>query len=101
MKFGLTPEQYRYIFETVVKPLSPLGAKVWCYGSRARGDFKKFSDLDLMIEAPTDLSSTIGAMSETLEKSNFPYKVDLVQLRDFAATYRPGYEKDKLPFLEP
>jgi predicted nucleotidyltransferase len=43
----------------VVKPLLALGAEVFVFGSRARGDSQPFSDLDLMIEAETDLSKIV------------------------------------------
>lgn len=98
MKFGLSPEQFRYILKTVVDPLRSENAKVWCYGSRARGDHKPFSDLDLMIESDHDLSSELAEIREVLINGNFPYKVDLVQLSEFADSYRPGFERDKVLF---
>lgn len=98
MKFGLTRAQYQLIIKDVVLPLQSLGASLWCYGSRARGDQQEYSDLDIMVEAPTDLSQAISAIHETLQNSNFPYKVDLVQLCDFADSYKDSYEADKIPF---
>jgi len=98
VKFGLTPSQYDFILETVDRPLSAQGATVWCYGSRARGDFTKFSDLDLMVETDQDLSREVAAIREKLESGNFPYKVDIVLLQELAPAYRAGYEKDKVAF---
>lgn len=98
MKFGLTSSEYEYISETLVRPLSIRNAIIWCYGSRARGDFKPFSDLDLMIEANSDVSSEVASIREKIESSNFPYKVDIVLLEQFASSYRPSFEKDKVRF---
>lgn len=98
MKFGLTESQYRYIREVVVEPVRSLGASVWCYGSRSRGDHAPFSDLDLMIVSDKDLSKVVCEISETLSKSNFPFKVDLVELSTFAASYKVNFEKDKALF---
>lgn len=98
MKFGLTTDQYHFIAEQVVAPLQARGAKVYCYGSRAREDHTPYSDLDLMIESDTDLSSLVSQLQEQLTNSNFPFKVDLVELRDFAESYREGYQKDKVPW---
>src|SRR5690606_22295129 len=98
MKFGLTHEQYDYILANVVKPLQTLGATVWCYGSRARGDNRKFSDLDLMIESPKDLSTDISVIQEKLSKSNFPHKVDIVQFSEFADAYKDSYFQDRKLF---
>jgi predicted nucleotidyltransferase len=98
MKFGLTDQEYHFIETNVVAPMSKLGAVVWCFGSRARGNFKRFSDLDLMIEIDRDLSQEINAIRELLTNSNFPIKVDIVQLSEFAESYRKGYQQEKKLF---
>lgn len=98
MKFGLTDQEYQYIKKTVVDPLTRQGARIYCYGSRARGDHKPFSDLDLMIDGPGDLEIEVGKISEVLANGNFPYKVDLVLLKEFADSYRESYETDKILF---
>ena len=96
MKFGLTDEQINFIHKTVLIPLQKKGAKIFFYGSRARGDYKKFSDLDIMIEADQSLSKELGEIKNQLENSNFPYKVDLVEYKDFADSYKEGYLKDRV-----
>lgn len=96
MKFGLTSEQYQYIQEIVVDPLKAQGATVWIFGSRARGDYKEFSDLDLMVESKEDVSAKVGKIQEILEEGSFPYKVDIVQHKDFAESYRQSFETDKV-----
>ncbi len=96
MKFGLTKEQFQYIQETVLDPLKSNGATVWIFGSRARGDNKKYSDLDIMVESREDISAIVGKIQETLENGNFPYKVDMVQNKDFAESYRESFERDKV-----
>lgn len=99
MKFGLSEEQYQFIVKQVIEPLEQHNARVWCYGSRARGTHGPFSDLDLMAESSSDLSSLIYKLQENLSNSNFPYKVDLVQYSNFAESYKPGYQQDKVPFV--
>lgn len=96
MKFGLTDSEYNYITKTVVEPLSARGAVVWCFGSRARGTHQKFSDLDLMIESPDVLQPLLSEIAETLIESNFPYKVDLVELRIFAKSYLSQFYQERL-----
>ncbi len=100
MRFGLDSKQHRFISETVVEPLSALGAQVYCYGSRARGDHSPFSDLDLMVEAQEEetekLRREISRIEELVENSLFPFKLDLVLLTEFASAYRDSYEKDKV-----
>lgn len=96
--FGLSPQQYEFILKTVALPVRAHGAELYCYGSRARGDHRAFSDLDLMIEGDQKLRSEIGLISETLQNSSFPFKVDLVLFSDFSEAYRDSYEADKKRF---
>jgi predicted nucleotidyltransferase len=98
MKFGLTQEQFDFIQSNVVKRLSLFGAKVWCFGSRARGDHQKFSDLDLLIDVDQDVSSTLSAIREDLENSNFGLKVDLVLKAEIASSYKAKILKEKVLF---
>ena len=95
MMFGLSSDEYDYIKTHVIAPLEAQGGKVFCYGSRARGDYRRFSDLDLMVEAETDLAGLVSELQEFLSQSNFPYKVDLVEFRHFAESYKPGYWRDR------
>jgi uncharacterized protein len=94
MKFGLTTSELNFILSTIVDPIKKQGAKVFCYGSRARGDYKKFSDLDLMVENGDEIN--LYELHEKVQESNFPYKVDIVHYKDFADAYKTGYEKDKI-----
>ncbi len=96
MRFGLSAEEYEFIEQTVVLPLAVRGAVVWCFGSRARGNQTQFSDLDLMIDCSSDLNSIISEMSEKLIESNFPYKVDLVELRRFAKSYLENFYRERV-----
>ena len=97
MKFGLADEDYLLI-SNALSTLKAKGARIYCFGSRARGDHGLFSDLDLMIEGESDFSSELATLREQFEESRLPIKVDLAQLKDFAESYKPGYQRDKLPF---
>lgn len=44
MKFGLTEDQLKSISDYVASHLIERGAVVYCFGSRARRDFRPFSD---------------------------------------------------------
>ena len=96
MKFGLNEYEYQFILKMIVTPLIKKGARVWCFGSRARGSHQPFSDLDLMIESAVDLSREIGAITEKLIESDFPYKVDIVQEIQFADSYRTNFLKERI-----
>jgi predicted nucleotidyltransferase len=98
MKFGLNENQYFWIKENIVGPINDKGGKVFCYGSRARGDYRPLSDLDLMVESQNDEKIELDLFQELLENSDLPFKVDLVDFREFAESYKIGYQRDKTPF---
>lgn len=93
--FGLTPDELEILRALVVRPLTKRGAKIWCFGSRALGKNSKFSDIDLMVESSEDLSQLIGEVHEKIVESSFPYKVDLVEWKNFAHEYRANFEHEK------
>jgi predicted nucleotidyltransferase len=99
MRFGLTEKEYSFIKIEVVDPLAKLHAKTWCFGSRARGDNQKFSDLDLLIESNSEeIKKYIAEIAEKLVDSNFPYKVDLVLSSYLADSYLENINKEKILF---
>ncbi|HIC09353.1 MAG TPA: nucleotidyltransferase domain-containing protein [Aquificales bacterium] len=55
--------------------------EVYLFGSRARGDFSPYSDVDIAILSRRDLSEKLTLLREILEESNFPLKVDIVELK--------------------
>jgi len=50
-------------------------SEVKIFGSRARGDYKKNSDIDIAVKF---LCPIYGILAENFEKSNFPYSVDII-----------------------
>jgi uncharacterized protein len=51
------------------------------YGSRAKGNYREGSDIDLALDAPDLSLSEMGAIACALEDSDLPYMVDLLQLQ--------------------
>ncbi|MBC7531164.1 MAG: nucleotidyltransferase domain-containing protein [Oligoflexus sp.] len=96
MKYGLTLLQFSFLDKNVFTKLKNAGAKVFIFGSRARGSQSEFSDVDILVDASVDLSSLIGSIAEEMEESNFPYKVDIVESQRLADSYRASVSKDKI-----
>jgi len=88
--FGLSAEDWRIVNQLVIEPLSTQHhAQVWVFGSRARGQERPFSDLDLLIDPQEPLEPTLlGEIRAALEESELPIKVDLVELDTLAEAYR-------------
>lgn len=72
--FGLTKEQWDVIFYVFRQYQSQL-QWVKLFGSRARGDYKKTSDVDLAIYSKKDMTTPLRL---ALEQTNSPYTFDLI-----------------------
>ena len=96
--FGLTDEEHQYIRDTIVLPLQELGAVIYCFGSRARNDHQRGSDLDLMVVSDRDLEKEISSMREIVEESNFPYQVEIVEEAKFLTAYLENYKQERIAF---
>lgn len=99
MKFGLSENEFNLLKKLALDPLKQSGAKVWVFGSRSRGDHKKFSDIDLLFDF-MDVAPPKGLLFEikdSLENSNLSYKVDLVNKKEIAQSYYDNIQKDCQP----
>ncbi|RUM60277.1 MAG: nucleotidyltransferase domain-containing protein [Persephonella sp.] len=56
--------------------------KIYLFGSRARGDNSIYSDIDLAVKSDEDIKEKISLLTEILEESYLPYKVDIVDLKN-------------------
>lgn len=67
--------------------LSAQAARLWLFGSRARGTARRWSDIDIAIEPLQPLRPGLMAeLREVLSESNLLLDVDLVDLSDADAT---------------
>jgi type I restriction enzyme S subunit len=65
------------------------GCEVWAFGSRAKGNPKQYSDLDLAIVGDQPLSlATTAELAEAFSESDLPYRVDLVDWATTSASFR-------------
>ena len=96
---GLTKSEFDIIIKEVIEPLKGINARVWIFGSRARDDYKKFSDIDLLYEEDEANPAPSGFICDIelrLEESNLPYKVELVNVTKLAESYRDSVMKDRV-----
>ena len=92
MKFGMTEEQFDLLEKPVITPLRALGTDVYIFGSRV-GTSYHHSDVDIlysMSAGKTVDAVAISKIREVIEESRFPFKVDLVDEKDLAESYRPN-----------
>ena len=83
-------ETERYLAEVkavVLGQLKGWDVSVYLFGSRASGDSRHTSDIDLAIEARDALPPIVlAALRERLEESTVPYRVDIVDLARISQT---------------
>jgi predicted nucleotidyltransferase len=78
MRFGLPEGTIKSILSVLKN--HPKVVRAVLYGSRAKGNFRNGSDIDLALEAPTmDLSELLRLENE-LDDLLLPYKIDLTLL---------------------
>lgn len=87
----------RLIVEILRRHL-PDDARVWAYGSRARGDARRASDLDLLIDARHGLSLDATArLREALEAAPLSFSIDLADMHSLSAAFLSKIREDCVP----
>lgn len=71
-------DQERQKISAAIQKYFP-GSRVMAFGSRVRGDFKRYSDLDICIDSGKILPlGRLAQLEEEFSQSDLLYKVDLV-----------------------
>jgi type III restriction enzyme len=75
---------------------------VWIYGSRARGDFRPTSDIDLAVDAPDMSSDDYASLARAVADLATVYKVDLIHCQGpLDEAFRARVERDRKIFWRP
>ena len=94
--YGLSKAQFDTFMKILLSHKDEI-SQVKLFGSRARGDYKKNSDVDIAV---TFLRPIQGILADDFEESNFPYNVDIINLEKVGEKLRENIERDgKLIFL--
>jgi predicted nucleotidyltransferase len=75
MKFGLTEKtinKINSVFEKI-----PQIEEVLIYGSRAKGNFREGSDIDITIKGKTNSFDSLSKINQELDELNTPYLFDI------------------------
>lgn len=63
-------------------------AKIYLYGSRARGTNRPNSDIDIALDAEKIIEwSKLDEVRTVLEATNIPYKIDVVDLKSASQSF--------------
>jgi uncharacterized protein len=80
LRFGLSQKAMDTLIAAISKHTAIDRAIV--YGSRAKGNFREGSDIDLTLDAPKLSKQELSNLWHELDDSNLPYRVDLSRLQD-------------------
>jgi type I restriction enzyme, S subunit len=98
LDFDITTAEYTVIRD-ILERLLPPDAKVWVFGSRAKGTARFNSDLDLAIESKAALAqSQIFALKEAFDDAPLSFRVDIVDLAQVDAGFRKIIDGHRVPF---
>ena len=83
------PADHRWLVLDILRAHLPSSTKAWVFGSRATGRARRYSDLDLAIDAGRRLTlDETARLRETFSESDLPYRVDLVDWHDINDRWR-------------
>ena len=89
---NLSPSLDAYLPEVkklVLSVLAPYPVQVYLFGSYARGDYRISSDVDIAVAGAEALpAGMLAELRDSLEESNLPYRVDLIDLNDAGESFR-------------
>lgn len=90
----------RSAIERIVAPMLALvGARLKLFGSRARGDARRASDIDLALIARQPIAAAdMAALREALEESAIPFRIDLVDYASAPANLRAAIDREGIPW---
>ena len=86
--FGLEERHLNFIKETLKKYIPNPNAKFYIFGSRAKGKFREYSDVDIAIDCPNLETSIKTKLEIEFENSTFPYEVDIVDLNNIKESFK-------------
>ncbi len=81
---------------TLIHSLIP-EAKIYLFGSRARGTNQQWSDIDLALDAGKKIErGRIAEMLDILAATDIPYEVDIVDFHNINSELKECIEKEKI-----
>lgn len=95
------PADERRLVLAILAANLPDGATAWVFGSRATGRSRRYSDLDLAVDAGRPLTlDEMARLSEAFRESDLPYRVDLADWQSIGDHFRQMIAADRTPLAE-
>jgi len=97
--FGLEERHLDFIKGVLKKYVDNPKAKFYIFGSRAKGKYRKYSDVDIAVDSAYFTQDVKLKMEMEFENSTFPYEVDIVDLNVIDESFKELI-RDELVLLE-
>ena len=95
------PADHRRLVLNILHAHLPTRTKVWVFGSRATGSARRYSDLDLAIDASRRLAlDEIAALTEAFSDSDLPYRVDIIDWREIDDRWRRVIAAERVALID-
>ena len=86
--------KYMTELSAIIKKYLP-HTKIFVYGSRARGDFKEGSDIDIALDTGATIDLSIFSnITYDIDESNVPILVDLIDVHAVSEKFLHVIQKD-------
>lgn len=77
--------------------LEPKDYSLFIFGSRASGENKKYSDIDIGVEGKKPVKFlTLAKLQDAFEESNLPYIIDLVDFATVSDSFKKIAKKNSI-----
>ena len=95
------PADHRRTVLDILHENLPLNTQSWVFGSRATGRARRYSDLDLAIDAGRRLTlDETAKLTEAFSESDLPYRADVVDWRAVGDRWRRSIAGQRLALTE-
>ena len=90
MRFGLKKTHLNFILQVLHNNIPKKDAKFYIFGSRAKGTYKEYSDIDIAVKLQNEKLSAdiLGKILIEFSDSTLPYEVDLIDLNAIDETFK-------------
>ena len=88
--FGLETRHIEFILSTLRQYIPEKDVKFYIFGSRAKGTFKEYSDIDIAVDlnGKSIPESVLAKILSAFEDSTLPYEVDVVDLNAIDESFK-------------
>ena len=88
--YGLENKYLKFILSVLQKNIPDIDAKFYIFGSRAKGTYKEYSDIDLAIKLNNKklAADILGKILIEFTDSTLPYEVDVIDLNSIDDSFK-------------